>query len=59
MNKTFRSLQMDSKMLSTTLIKLSVCYINLSFIVGCFMSMMCAHYSSEMKEELSGFNCGC
>jgi hypothetical protein len=57
--KTFSSLQSDSKILNTTLIKLSLCHVNLSFVVACFMSMMCAHCSSEMKEGLSGFSCGC
>jgi len=57
--KTSISLQSDSKILNTTLIKLSLCHVNLFFVVARFMAMMCAHYSSEMKEELSGFSRGC
>jgi len=57
--KTFSSLHSDSKILNTTLIKFSLCHVNLSFVVAHFMSMMWAYYSSELKEELSGFSCGC
>jgi len=35
--KTFSSLQLDIKILNTTLIKLSLCHVNLSFVTARFM----------------------